>query len=506
MKAIYILFSLLILIGCSKPKEEPVLFNKVDVKIDSSELLGESTIIVNGSVILEKDAWAQKVGFCWNISSNPTIENDTVMTNFKHGDFSFEIKGLKPNTKYYLRAYANSGNKVIYSDQIVFTTKLIEIISQTTYRYNSNYNESAYAVTKTSDGGFVVAGMINPYYGLMDLDVVVLKYDQACNLLWSNVIKETSTNEIPVKIITDSDGNIVLLSNLGVYSSLTKINNQGTILWKKTIDGQKNIILKSIIETIDGQYAMVGYRLIYSGSNLSEADGMLVKTNKDGEITLEKNLGNINAQGGSNYLAEDIKGNFLLIGNQGSPVDLAILKTDSQGNTIWTKTIARPHDDVALSVIKTSDGNFAISGVTKSFYTNSIGLPVSSIWLIKLDGDGNIIFEKAIGHESNAIDTNEPAGLIECKNGDFMTANSISGPDLYLGGALDMYVLRTDAKGNLLWDKRFGTSNPSASETAQDLLELNTGEIIVVGKKEEADNVTHFQSRNDLWILKIRGN
>ena len=506
MKAKYVLFSLLILIGCSKPKEEPVLFNKVDVKIVSYELLGESKIIVNGSVLLEKNAWAQKVGVCWDTSSNPTIVNDTVMTNLKHEDFSFEIKGLISNTKYYLRAYAISGNKVIYSDQVTFTTKFIETIFQTTYCYSTNYNECAYTVSKASDGGFVVAGMINPYYGSIDLDVVVLKYDPDCKLQWSNIIKETSTNELPVKIITDSDGNFVLLSNSGVYSSLTKINNQGTILWKKTIDNQKNIILKSIIETIDGQYAMVGYRLVYFGSNLVEADRMLVKTNKEGEITLEKNFGNVNFQGGSNYLAEDNRGNLLMIGNQGNPVDLTILKTDSQGNIIWTKTIARKQDDIAFSIINTSDGNFAISGVTKSFFINSIGLPVSSIWLLKLDGEGNIIFEKAIGHESNAINTNEPAGLIECRNGDFMIANSISGPNLYLGGASDIYVMRTDAKGNLLWDKRFGTSDPSATETSHDLLELNTSEIIVVGKKEGADNLTHLESRNDLWVLKIKGN
>lgn len=87
-----------------------------------------------------------------------------------------------------------------------------------------------------------------------------------------------------------------------------------------------------------------------------------------------------------------------------------------------------------------------------------------------------------------------------------MIANAIGGPQIYPPREIDMYVIRTDASLNLIWDKRFGITKPTYWDSAHDLLELNTGEIIVVGRKQDIESPIMDDLRSDLWIIKINGN
>lgn len=337
MKTKYFIYLLLILISCKKPAEDSSV-NGVQVKVKKTEVIGESKVIATGLIINDNNASVQKVGFCWNTSLNPTIENDTLNTILNHGEFSLDINGLIPNTTYFIRAFAYTKTGIIYSEQITATTKFIKILGETSYRYGANYQERAIAVKKTSDGGFVVAGFINPDFGFMDIDVVVLKYNQACELQWSKVINDKFTSEYPASMIVDSDDNIVILSTVGASSAIIKISNQGNLLWRNAFIEDKHLLLKTLIETSDGFYAMVGYSLLNFGTHELEAHRIFVKTNKDGVIVLEKDYGSVFINGGANSLVEDKSGNFIFIGNctdQSNTVDLVLNKVDKQGNAIW---------------------------------------------------------------------------------------------------------------------------------------------------------------------------
>jgi len=323
-------------------------------------------------------------------------------------------------------------------------------------------------------------------------------------LQWSNIIKERAKNEFPVSMVVDSEDNIVILANVDASSSLIKINSQGNLLWRKAFDENKHYKLNALIETKDGQYAMVGYCLKNFGTHELEADRVFVKTNRNGEIRLEKNYGNVYTQGGAKALVEDKVGNFILMGDctdQSSTIDMTLNKVDNQGNAIWRKNVIRKGDDWGISIIKSNDNNIIISGTTDSF-----GPGQTNIWLLKLDWDANIIFEKAIGKASHLIESDEAIGLIESENGDILVANTIGGPKLDPPMESDMYVIRTDAGGNLLWDKKFGISKYYYWDSAHSLLELNPGEIVVAGRKQDIETTIIDDMRSDLWIIKINGN
>jgi hypothetical protein len=503
-----LLLLLILIIGCESKKEIEIPYKnlKLEVKIRQPDLISETKILISGSVIENSNVTLQDIGFCWDTINNPTIEKKYVTGVSNNGEFALEVNGLTPNRKYYIKAFARSNFGVFYSEQLEVTTTLIKIISEATYRFNASYEEKTIASVKTADGGFVVVGFINPKYGGMDIDAVLLKYNMECKLQWSKVFRDINSNESPASMIVDSDGNFVILSNLGVNSSLLKIDSEGNLLWRKVFDENQHIILNSITETKSGQYAMVGYCLINFGTHELEADRIFIKTNKDGENIFSRNYGNVNTQGQAKSLLEDETGNFLFIGNcsdQSSSIDLTLNKVDSQGNPIWRKNIVRNGDDWGLTMIRLGDGKILLSGVTNSF-----GPGVRNVWLLKLDWDGNILFEKAFGKPRYLIDSNSPVGLIETKNGDLLLAQTIGVPYGTWGDYIletDMYIIRTDAGGNHIWDKQFGTTKPYFWDAANSILELSNGEIIVAGSKEDDQNSDGDGYSTDIWVIKING-
>ena len=72
--------------------------------------------------------------------------------------------------------------------------------------------------------------------------------------------------------------------------------------------------------------------------------------------------------------------------------DVYVVKLDASGNLQWTKTIGGPESEEGNSLIQTSDGGYAITGFTKSFGTGEL-----DVYLVKLNANGNLQWTKTIG-------------------------------------------------------------------------------------------------------------
>jgi hypothetical protein len=125
-----------------------------EVVTDSVTSISTTSILAKGNVIGDGGNIVTSKGFCWGVTSNPTINNNKTTNGYDIGSFSSTIQVLIPNTTYYLRSYATNSLGTAYGNQIIFTTLNIYPPSVAT---NSVYNITNNSVMcnglVSSDGG-----------------------------------------------------------------------------------------------------------------------------------------------------------------------------------------------------------------------------------------------------------------------------------------------------------------------------------------------------------------
>ncbi len=170
----------------------------------------------------------------------------------------------------------------------------------------------------------------------------------------------------------------------------------------------------------------------------------------------------------------------------------------SQISTLWTKTFGGSNIDVGYYVSQTSDGGYIITGYTRSYGTMS----GRNVWLIKTDANGNEIWNNAYG--GNADD--EAYSVQQTADGGYII---IGYTKSFGAGAMDVYLLRTDSAGTLLWSKFFGGSN---DEEGYSVLQTNDGGFLVAGATSSSGAggrdvylVRTDASGNTLWTKTLGG-
>jgi hypothetical protein len=306
---------------------------------------------------------------------------------------------------------------------------------------------------------------------------------------------------------------------------IIKANRNGKIQWEKTFGGDWEDNFKSIIQTNDGGYALIGE----SSSGISgektdysrgSTDYWLVKLDSLGNIQWDKTYGGsgtefiddiVQAQDGSYILAgssdsyasgektEDTRGNF----------DMWVVKVDVNGNKLWDKTIGGSDYDLCSPVKLTKDGGVILggfSGSNKSGEKSEDNRGYSSdFWIVKLDKKGNIQWDKTIGGSGDDY----CHSLIATGNGYLAVGNSnsaISGEKTANSwGGYDYWVVKLDRQGNKLWDKTIGGSSEEHDVWSLDSTLDGQGYILggqsyspISGNKTE-----YSKGGYDYWVVKI---
>lgn len=112
-----------------------------------------NTAISGGNILCDESAPVKIRGVCWSTSSNPTISDDTTSNALGTGSYSSSLKGLTPNTTYYLRAYGINSLDTVYGNQISFTTLKTLPTLTTTSADSITSNTAISGGEITSDGG-----------------------------------------------------------------------------------------------------------------------------------------------------------------------------------------------------------------------------------------------------------------------------------------------------------------------------------------------------------------
>ncbi|MFX0184496.1 MAG: hypothetical protein ACFE95_15545 [Candidatus Hodarchaeota archaeon] len=257
----------------------------------------------------------------------------------------------------------------------------------------TDYNEG-HAVIQTVDGGFALVGDIDNSFGARDIWLV--KTDANGVMLW-NQKYGSSTSEVGRSVIQTVDGGFALVGISYKWDDmwLVKTDANGVMLWNQTYGGTEYDKGHAVIQTVDGGFAL-------AGSTCSDDKGYdmyLVKTDANGVTLWNQTYGGTNSDWAFD-LVQTADGGFALVGFTESygagGSDMYLVKTDPNGVMLWNQTYGGTEFDEGRAVIQTFDGGFALAGVTSSFGTEGIvrdfdkQLRTGNIWLVKTDSNGTI--------------------------------------------------------------------------------------------------------------------
>ncbi len=251
-------------------------------------------------------------------------------------------------------------------------------------------DDVANSVIQTKDGGYALAGY-TASYGVGADNIYVVKMGENLKIQWTKTIGGLADegNEI----VQTKDSGYVIVGNtesfgLGVRNIyVVKLDVSGNLQWTKSIGGSHSDEGYSIIQTKDGGYAITGETR--SVADTANGDVYVVKLSASGNIMWTKTIGGRGEDAG-NSIVQTLDGGFAIAGETYSFGDTAygdvyVIKLDSAGNIKWTKTIGGIYRDLAYSIIQTNDAGYAIAGRTESF-----GAGGDDMYVIKLDAAGNL--------------------------------------------------------------------------------------------------------------------
>jgi hypothetical protein len=239
-------------------------------------------------------------------------------------------------------------------------------------------------------------------------------------------------------------------------------------LWTRTYGGPSDEDGYSVCQTYDGGYIVAGHTSI---SNRFHWDVYLVRTDENGDTLWTKTYGGAGDEYGRSVQETNDKG-FIITGttnSYGAGIwDVYLIKTDSLGDTLWTKTYGGMYSEFGLSVQQTSDKGYIISGKADPY-----GMVIEDyVYLIKVDSLGDTLWTKMYG---NSIDDYGGWSVQQTIDGGYIIAGYV---DLATSGFPDIYVLKTDSLGDSLWARTYGDS---LSDEGYAVRQTGDGGYIIAG-------------------------
>lgn len=398
--------------------------------------------------------------------------------------------------------------------------------------------EEARFLQLTPDGGCVFTGYARSANGDVtvnkgDDDLWVVKLDENGSIQWQQTYGGTG-QEWGRHIQLTTDGGYILAGhnttanengdvhgNKGGFDFwILKLSNSGQLEWQQSLGGSSLDLAYRIQQTADGNYVVFGGTKSIDGNvtgkSTSDADYWLVKLDPVGNILWEKTIGGIGHEEGSSIELTD-DGGFILSGftdsNNGDVTgnhgdfDAHLVKTDNDGNIQWSRCYGGMYNDAARDARQTADGGYIMAG-----YTNSDDGDVSGnhggqdAWVVKLNADGLIQWQKALGGTSL-----EYAYYIEQardKSGYLVTGHngSDNGDVSDNHGLYDCWAVKLDPDGYLLWQKSLGGSE---QDYGRAITQTYTGDYLISGYASSIDgDVTGKHGgpgSKDAWIIKLQG-
>jgi len=349
--------------------------------------------------------------------------------------------------------------------------------------YGGSDDDRGNDIIQTSDGGYAVIGYSKSNDGNFTMnngahDFWVSKLDASGNMLWGKNYGFLGA-DIGTSIIQSNDGGYLLSGVLDVSAS----NGEGN---------SKNSKSSSSKRHAGGDYWVIKINALgekqwrrYFGGTFTDTPYDAIQTEDNGYLIV----------GSSDSGDVDIKD------NKGT-YDFWVVKISETGTLVWEKSFGGTQTDEARAISKSNDGNYIIVGDTRSNDTDvSFNNGATDLWVIKISPIGELIWEKSIG--GNSFDVGR--SISKTQNGDFIisgSSRSVNGDLTNNNGQNDAWVIKIDSNGELKWQKTIGGSE---IDFTYDAVELNNKSIIIVGDSSSSNlDISDNKGFTDLLIFKIK--
>lgn len=354
---------------------------------------------------------------------------------------------------------------------------------------------AGYSVHQTDDGGYIITGTRYSYeVRFLSQIVWLIKTDADGNKVWDRIFGGERT-DIGYSVQPTRDGGYIIAGVTESFGSggheawLIKTDAQGNEVWNRTFGGPNDDCARSVQQTNDGGYIIVGSTYSYNEAYLSQKV-WLIKTDANGNKVWDRIFGGPLDDWG-NSVQQTSDGGYIVVGatksySKGGESALWLIKTDANGNNVWDRTLARHGDAVGQSVQQTQDGGYIIMGSTVP-----IGSIPGEIWLIKTDSDGNEVWDKILGGSGEDVGKS----VQQTSDGGYI----IVGSNPYSAVNQGIWLIKTDANGNVVWDRIFGESGWNEGKSVQ---QTSDGGYIITGT-----TYPHGVSdgNSDVWLIKTDG-
>jgi hypothetical protein len=315
--------------------------------------------------------------------------------------------------------------------------------AQTTFEraYGGIADDFGYSVQQTSDGGYIVAGNTISF-GAGSHDVYLVKTNSSGDTLWTRTyggasydygyfVQQTSDSGYILAGYTNSFG----AGSYDVY--LVKTNSSGDTLWTRTYGGTGRDAGASVQQTSDGGYIVAGYTNSFGAGAY---DVYLVRTNSSGDTLWTRTCGGADNDGG-NSVQQTSDSGYIVAGYTESfgvgSGDVYLVKTNSSGDTLWTRTYGGASYDRGYSVQQTSDGGYIVAGSS-----NFVGATPGDVYLIKTKSSGDTLWTRAYGGASY----DRGYSVQQTSDGGYIFAGETYS---FGAGAYDVYLIKTLGDGTL---------------------------------------------------------
>jgi hypothetical protein len=342
-------------------------------------------------------------------------------------------------------------------------------------------------VQHTTDGGYIVTGYTYSY-GAGSADVWLIKTDSLGNQQWNSTFGG-SGSDVGQSVQQTNDGGYVIAGYTRSYGAggsdvwLIKTDSNGDSLWTRTFGGSSYDYGYSVQQTSDGGYIIVGYTSSYGAGGY---DVWLIKTDSDGDSLWTRTFGGSNSDEGYS-VQQTNDGGYVITGWTNSygagSTDVWLIKTDSNGDSLWTRTFGGGDEDRGNRVQQTDDGGYVITG-----WTSSYGAGSYDVWLIKTESDGNCLWTRTFGQSyfdwGNCVQQTTDGGYI------------ISGCiGAYSPGSANVWLIKTDPLGVQQWQRTFGGSGGEDGNSVQQTAD---GGYVIAGQ-----TTSYGAGMYDVWLIRL---
>ncbi len=348
----------------------------------------------------------------------------------------------------------------------------------------TTFNNYRAAVIATSDGGYLMTGSKGENARDNGSSLWVMKTDSRAAKIWEKIFSPHKSSphhgyaavETPDGYLVTGTKNLSALHGWSAWNELwvIKLSKNGTTLWEKSYGCQWGANTsagegRSILRTDDGGFLVSGF-----GSVGGTVTAWLIRLDGNGNRQWEKFLGSADDGGGGFpvSVAKAAEGNFYASFTVPN-AHAVVLKLDSSGTTVWRREVDHYQQSGAEALTATGDGGVIFAGVG-----DGDGL------LAKYDASGSPGWHKTFGKNQQGRSAGLSA-VTETKDNGFIATGGIS-----MGKAI-LWILRTDSRGNVVWDKEMTDKR------------LSTGYAVV----RAADGGYGVCGRDDkgvaVWLLKL---